>query len=145
MNPNGDYVNKKLIFFQSLVFGENVRYSKEQNQTLSRLSAGPLPEKEQILKFQIADYLDDENVIDYLIVYGDEINSLIVQSFAKPAKSKSGISNQTAVLIDAMAAFCRLKSAGDLHKVTTFRSEQNWQQSIQFLRLTEVKSNCFSC
>jgi hypothetical protein len=114
---------KKL--FQDWVFSENDRYNEEQNQTLPRLSAGPLPEKEHVLKFQLVDYLDDENLIDYLIVYGDEINSLIVQSYAKPAKSKSGISNQTYVLIDAMAAFCRLKSAGDLHKVTTFRSKQN--------------------
>jgi hypothetical protein len=68
-------------------------------------------------------YLENENVLDYLLVHGDNIHSLVVQSFVKPAKISSGILAQTSVLIDAMAAFCRIKTSEELHKVTTFKSK----------------------
>jgi UDP-2,3-diacylglucosamine pyrophosphatase LpxH len=88
---------------------------------------GPLPIKEYLLKFQLVDYLDDDDVVDFVVVHGDDIDSLVVHSYAKPAKTASGLEAQIKTLLDAMAAFCRLKSAADLRKVSAFKSEKNFR------------------
>jgi len=88
-------------------------------------------------------YLENESVIDYLLVHGDNINSLVVQSFVKPEKITSGILAQTSILIDAMAAFCRIKTTEELHKVTTFKSNAShfrvhWGLGIRTSTVTET-------
>lgn len=59
--------------------------------------------------------------MDYVIIYGDRINSLMVKSFASPAKQ--GRLAFMEIMLDAMAAFCRLKSVTELYKVVYFRGE----------------------
>ena len=118
--------------FQDLNFLENERYIDRQNETTKLLSRGHIPTfaSVQKIKFKIVDFFDDENdddvmPIDYVIVHGNDINALVVQTFAKPVKSTlAGIENRLNDLIDAMAAFCRLKSASELHKITTFKSKE---------------------
>ena len=66
--------------------------------------------------------MESDTILDYLIVYGNDINSLIVQTFAKPAKTRSGISVQLPKLMDAMAAFSKVEAATDLFKIRSFKS-----------------------
>ena len=101
---------------------ENERYHEEQDQNSERLDSNPLPEKEHLLKFQLVNYLESDTILDYLIVYGNDINSLIVQTFAKPVKTRSGISVQLPKLMDAMAAFSKVEAATDLFKIRSFKS-----------------------
>jgi len=79
----------------------------QHNQPTPRLNHGPLPSKEYLLKFKLVAFLenveDEENnaddvIVDYVVVYGEEINSLIVQTFAKPVKTGTGLAEQVSTL-----------------------------------------------
>ena len=122
------------MIFQTLIAAENARYNDQQSQPTSRLCHGPLPSKWHVLKFKLADFfenIDDEGVaanpadvvVDFVVVHGNSVTSLVVQTFAKPVKDPTAVDRQVSVLIDAMAAFCRVKSASGLHRITTFKSK----------------------
>jgi hypothetical protein len=67
------------------------------------------------------DQFPSDRVLDYAIVYGNDIDSLTIQTYVVANGSKMTTLSLIATLVDTMAAFCRLKSAFELHTIPYFK------------------------
>lgn len=69
----------------------------------------------------MADGLGLDEIVDYALIYGPEIDHLIVQTFFEVGKLKLAKVALTAIFFDLMAAFCKLPSPSNITTVTFFR------------------------
>lgn len=104
-----------------VIIAENQKYQEKQDEVVQKLKPCSLPENEPVLKFRLINFLSTESVLDYALVYGDDIDALSIQSFIKVSESKLTSVALTTILVDTMAAFCRLKSATSLYNVPFFK------------------------
>ena len=109
---------------REVIIVENQKYQEKQDEVVKKLKPCSLPENEPVLKFRLINFLSTESVLDYALVYGDDIDALSIQTFIKVSESKLTNVALTSVLVDAMAAFCRLRSAANLYSVSFFKGDQ---------------------
>lgn len=124
------------------LFSASQKLSEEQNAKTKMLNINPLPAKENQLKFKLVQNLENENILDFLIVYGDSINSLVVQSYVKQSRTKAGKFKQLSTLINSLAAFCGLNSAQDLMTIKGFTDivETNFDRICEMMALKVLRN-----
>ena len=126
------------FYFQDAIITDNQTFQDELDEEIRKLRTCHFPENEPFLKFKIISDLLPEQIIDYCLLYGDDIDSLRVQTFISASKSKMNSAALISVLVDAMAAFCRLRSPSDLYSIDYFKGTLNPQYKT-FL----CTPNCF--
>jgi hypothetical protein len=118
---------------RDVIIGENQKYQEKQDEVLKKLKSCSLPENEPVLKFRLVNFLSTESVLDYALVYGDDIDTLSIQTFIKVSELKVTNVALISILVDAMAAFCRLRSATSLYSVPFFKGKQYYFTKCQYV------------
>jgi len=68
--------------------------------------------------------LDLDDIIDYSLVYGSEIDHLSVQTFFEVGKFKLAKVALTAIFFDLMSAFCKLSSPSNITSISYFKRKE---------------------
>ena len=101
----------------------NLKFQEEQDEAMKKIKQRLFPETGAVLKFKLVNYLSTESVLDYALVYGNDIESLTIQTLIQVRESKLSSVALISILVDAMAAFCRLKSSASLHTIPFFNGK----------------------
>ena len=72
------------------------------------------------MKFKLTDQMEYDDILDYVLLTGDSIDTLKVQSYLD---SKKHYLMQIPVLFDVMTAFCKLDSPLNLHTIGSFKGK----------------------
>lgn len=110
---------------QESYIATNLKFQEEQDAVMKKIRQNLFPENSSLLKFKFVNYLSTESVLDYAVVYGNDIESLTIQTLIHVRDSKLTSVALISILVDAMAAFCRLKSSTSLHTIPYFNGKQN--------------------
>jgi hypothetical protein len=104
-----------------VIVSENQKFQDDLDEEMSKLRSCRFPENEPFLKFKVINHLPTELVVDYCLLHGDDIDTLTMQTFVGTSKSKMNNAALISILVDAMAAFCRLRSPSDLYSIDSFK------------------------
>lgn len=95
---------------------ENLEPMKKLKQTL-------LSDQKLVLKFKLVDELPEDDVIDYVLVHGNDVSDLTAQTMVSVSKSMSEKTRTIEKLFNVLAEFCHLSSASDLRHTAFFSGE----------------------
>ncbi len=123
LHPQLVFPGKSFLTFILEINANNRKFQTEQDEPMKKLKQCSLPELGTNLKFKLVAELSPEAVVDYVVIHGNDVTDLTVETLVRVAKSKLVLSSTIEKLLDVLAELCRLESVSDLHTVPHFNGK----------------------